>query len=110
MTELCTSSTIAIAVQAHANPKRAVTPEPMSGPIIWPSEKDDAIRLLRALTELSADAPHEAIISARGEANGHASRPVAPWSGAGARETGSPVESCADRPSQASSTSTRPSR
>eukprot|EP00964_Phaeocystis_antarctica_P082816 scaffold52013_cov70-Phaeocystis_antarctica.AAC.4 len=37
--------------------------DPSSGPIIWPSEKLEAIRLLSALTDESAEAPHELIMS-----------------------------------------------
>ena len=63
MIELCTSSTIAMTVHAHAKPSRAVIADPISGPIICPSENDEAIKLLSEFTALSANPPHECIMS-----------------------------------------------
>jgi hypothetical protein len=60
---VCTNSIPAITVHAHAKPAREVSPEPTSGPTIWPSEKAAAIKLLSELTAASADSPHECIMS-----------------------------------------------
>mmetsp|Transcript_30059 Transcript_30059/g.77884 ORF Transcript_30059/g.77884 Transcript_30059/m.77884 type:complete len:282 (-) Transcript_30059:957-1802(-) len=64
MVAMCTRRRKAMSVQAHGKPMRSVNDEPISGPSIWPREKEEAMSDERPIDASSAlCSPTECIIS-----------------------------------------------